>query len=61
MSYEEGAAQIRISDSGVGIAPEQLASVFNMFTRIEGGATVANRGLGIGLALSRRLAHMHGG
>lgn len=61
MIYQDGGAQIRVMDSGVGIAAEHLANVFNMFTRVDAGETVANRGLGIGLALSRRLAHLHGG
>jgi signal transduction histidine kinase len=53
-------AYIRVVDSGVGIAPEQLPRVFDMFTRIERSGT-SNGGLGIGLALSRKLSEMHGG
>jgi CheY-like chemotaxis protein len=60
LSHGEGRAAIRVIDSGVGIAAEQLPLVFNMFARIE-GETRSNSGLGIGLALSRKLAEMHGG
>jgi signal transduction histidine kinase len=61
MSYADGVARIRVSDAGVGIPAERLSNIFDMFTRIEQAKTVANRGLGIGLSLSRRLARMHGG
>lgn len=55
------AALVTIRDSGDGIAPDQLAKLFQIFTR---GARSAHRnqsGLGIGLALVRRLTEMHGG
>jgi signal transduction histidine kinase len=61
LTFDDGRAKIEITDSGVGIAPEQLAHVFDMFTRVERPTTGANGGLGIGLALSRRLAQMHDG
>jgi signal transduction histidine kinase len=56
-----GGAQIRIRDAGVGIPPEQIPRVFEMFTRVETPGSSAPGGLGIGLALSRRLAEMHDG
>jgi CheY-like chemotaxis protein/anti-sigma regulatory factor (Ser/Thr protein kinase) len=61
LTHENDRAVIRIVDSGVGIAPEQLPRVFDMFTRREKSTLGTNGGLGIGLALSRRLAEMHDG
>ncbi len=54
-------ATIRVIDDGVGIPSDQVARVFDMFTRIERSVRATNDGLGIGLALSRQLAHLHGG
>ena len=61
LARDQGDAVIRVSDSGEGIDPQQLGRVFEMFARIDGGTSKAERGLGIGLALARRLAQMHGG
>jgi signal transduction histidine kinase len=61
LTHENGRAVIRVMDSGVGIGAEQLSRVFEMFTRIEASTTNQNGGLGIGLALSRKLAGLHDG
>jgi signal transduction histidine kinase len=55
------AAVLRVIDDGVGIPVDQLGRVFDTFTRIERSAGSTNDGLGIGLALSRQLAELHGG
>ena len=55
------AAVISVKDTGVGIAREDLAGVFEMFTQVTAHATRAGGGLGIGLALVRALVEMHGG
>jgi len=56
-----GDAVARITDNGVGIPSDQIDRVFEMFARIERTASKGDRGAGIGLALAKRLARMHGG
>src|SRR5262249_25943661 len=52
---------LRVSDSGMGISPELMPTLFELFT--QGQLSVPGRpsGLGIGLALTRRLVELHGG
>ena len=57
----KGFAEVRVRDDGIGIAADQLAAIFELFTRSQRGADHAKSGLGIGLALVRRLVEMHGG
>jgi CheY-like chemotaxis protein/two-component sensor histidine kinase len=52
--------EISVRDNGVGIESEALPRLFQMFYR-GGGRHAGHGGLGVGLALSRRLAEMHGG
>ena len=54
-------AVCRVSDTGVGIAPEMLSRVFDLFTQVEQPLDRSVGGLGVGLTLSRRLVEMHGG
>jgi PAS domain S-box-containing protein len=54
-------ALVTIRDSGDGIAPDQLTKLFEIFTRGERSSRRNQSGLGIGLALVRRLTEMHGG
>lgn len=53
--------RVQISDSGMGIPPEMLGSVFDMFVQISDTSRVAQGGLGIGLTLVRSLVELHGG
>jgi signal transduction histidine kinase len=55
------AARVQVSDSGVGIPPAMLGSVFDMFVQISDTSRVAQGGLGIGLTLVRSLVELHGG
>ena len=58
---QDGEAVVRIRDTGVGIAPSALPRVFDMFQQAEPTLEGSAGGLGIGLALARRLAEMHEG
>ena len=52
---------VRVQDTGVGIAAEMLPRLFDLFTQADQTIDRAQGGLGIGLALVRRLVEMHGG
>lgn len=54
-------AEIRVRDTGIGIASEMLLTIFEMFTQIEDDHAPTRGGLGIGLSLVRNLVEMHGG
>jgi PAS domain S-box-containing protein len=52
---------VRVKDTGVGIPPEMLARVFDMFTQVDRSLERAQGGLGIGLSVAKQLVEMHGG
>ncbi len=52
---------ISVKDTGIGIAPDQLAAVFQEFTQVDVSTTRKAGGTGLGLPISRRLVEMHGG
>jgi len=54
-------ALIAVSDNGIGIPPESLGEVFQMFTQVAHAAQHMPGGLGIGLSLVRSLVELHGG
>lgn len=58
---EQGHVVIRVRDDGVGIPPEMLPHVFDMFSQVDGSGHRGQSGLGIGLTIVRRLVEMHGG
>ena len=52
---------IAVSDSGIGIPPEDIAAVFAMFSQVKSTQDRSEGGLGIGLALAKGLVELHGG
>ena len=59
LSQLPGAATIRVSDAGVGIAPDDRARVFEQFVRV--GDRLRTPGLGLGLYITKQLVEAHGG
>jgi signal transduction histidine kinase/CheY-like chemotaxis protein len=57
----DGRVTIGVSDSGIGIAPELLPRIFDLFMQGERSLDRTQGGLGIGLTLVHRLVEMHGG
>ncbi len=53
--------EIRIRDSGKGIAPDNLERIFDLFMQVEPNSNSTLGGLGVGLALVRRVVELHGG
>ena len=51
----------RVSDTGMGIPPDQLSRIFLPFVQVESGRTRSKDGSGLGLTISRRLARLMGG
>jgi PAS domain S-box-containing protein len=58
---DQDTAEIRVVDHGIGIAPDALERVFGMFEQPGGAAGETSGGLGLGLAISRKLVELHGG
>ncbi|MEQ1687311.1 MAG: ATP-binding protein [Sphingopyxis sp.] len=60
-SEEDSVMQIEVADTGIGIAPEWHAAVFDMFQQVDNGRTRNYGGTGLGLAICRQLAEAMGG
>jgi len=58
---ECGESVIEVRDTGVGIAPDHLARVFQRFWQADATVSREYGGLGLGLALVRHLVELHGG
>lgn len=53
--------EIRVIDNGIGIDPAKMSQLFELFSQIDVTLDRSERGLGIGLALVKRLVELHGG
>jgi signal transduction histidine kinase len=58
---ESGQGLVSVADTGVGIRPDMLESIFDLFTQSDVSIDRSKGGLGIGLTLVKRLVEMHGG
>jgi signal transduction histidine kinase len=60
-AISRSAIVISVGDDGIGIAADDLLSIFDLFVQDKHGLAMANGGLGIGLAVVRDLVSAHGG
>ncbi|HEX7114839.1 MAG TPA: PAS domain-containing sensor histidine kinase [Steroidobacter sp.] len=61
VTLEGGQGVVRVQDTGIGIPPDQLASIFELFAQAHSELPASQAGMGIGLALARKLVLLHGG
>jgi len=61
VAAKNGSAELRVADTGIGIAPEFLPHVFDKFRQADGSFSRKHGGLGLGLAIARHLVELHGG
>ena len=59
--YDDGQWRIDVTDSGIGIPPEEAGQLFNRFVRASNARTAGLPGTGLGLSIVRVLTEMHGG
>ncbi len=61
LQAHEGAVELRVSDTGIGIPREEMPHIFERFHRVPGSGARSMEGTGIGLALVQELVRLHGG
>ena len=54
-------AVVRVIDQGIGISPDQMSRIFEMFAQVNSSLEREQGGLGVGLALAKKLVELHGG
>lgn len=61
LTWLDGWAHVIVEDHGVGIPPEHAARIFERFHRVDPARAAETGGAGLGLAIVRRIARLHGG
>jgi signal transduction histidine kinase len=61
VTQSDSFAAICVQDTGVGIPPEMVSQIFELFTQVDRSLNRSQGGLGIGLSLVKKLVEMHGG
>jgi two-component system, OmpR family, sensor histidine kinase KdpD len=61
VSVEGGEVLVAVSDRGPGVPEEKRDRIFDAFTQMDSSTTRSHEGMGIGLYLTRRIMHAHGG
>ena len=61
VAEDDGSAVVAISDTGIGIAKDEIGKIFKDFHRVEQGLTSNYDGVGLGLTLTKRIVELHGG
>jgi two-component system, chemotaxis family, CheB/CheR fusion protein len=61
LMHQEGEAVLSVRDTGIGIDPDMLEGIFDLFAQVDRSLARSGGGLGLGLAVVRRILELHGG